>query len=259
MPPGTFHFAGVTLLVTHYNRSGSLARLLDTFRGLGCSFEDTVISDDGSHAEHLQRVEELQKEYGFRLITGPVNKGLGHNLNKGQDAVKTPFTLYVQEDFVPLAAFPPRLTHALGLMRERPGLDITRFYAYFRYPYLKAESGGFSSMRFKLWYPGYRKFYMYSDHPHLRRCDFTKKFGRYAEGVKGDITEYRMMMSFLQKKGRGLFYDDFKSLFDQRNDAAEPSTMKRNYWRESGHFLVSGLRHFYRHVKFNLDYLLRSF
>src|SRR5690606_39124240 len=126
-----------------------------------------------------------------------VNKGLGNNINKGQDAVHTPFTLYVQEDFVPMDIFPDKFSVALQMMRERPELDLARFYAYFKYPYLRPLRDGFSAMRFNWWLPGYLKFYMYSDHPHLRRDNFFGRFGRYTEGVKGDVTEYRMMMSFL--------------------------------------------------------------
>jgi glycosyltransferase involved in cell wall biosynthesis len=254
-----YSFPGVTLLITHYNRTGSLERLLASFRELGCSFEEIVVSDDGSRPEHQEKLQLLEGEYGYRLVTGPVNMGLGHNLNKGQEAVRTPLTLYVQEDFVPLPAFPGRLAEALRMMEARPELDIVRFYAYFRYPYLRSVGQGVSEMRFRLWLPGYLKFYMYSDHPHLRRSNFLQRFGRYTEGVKGDVTEYRMMMSFLQQRGRGLFYEDYKGLFDQRNSAAEPSTMKRNFWRESDNPLVTGMRHLYRHLRFNFDFLFRRF
>jgi len=257
--PATYHFPEVTLLVTHYNRSSSLERLLAAFRGLDCRFGDIVVSDDGSRPEHMEKVQALQEAYGFRLVTTPVNKGLGNNLNKGQNAVQTPLTLYVQEDFTPAAVFPGHFKDALALMQRRPELDIIRFYAYFRYPYLRPAAQGFAEMRFRLWYPGYRKFYMYSDHPHLRRSGFLRKFGSYAEGVKGDVTEYRMMISFLRHKGKGLFYEDYKSLFEQRNSADEPSTMKRDYWRESGNPLVTALRHLYRHVRFNYDLLFISF
>ena len=46
-------FPGVTLLVTVYNRSRSLDRLLDAFKQLNCHFGDIVVSDDGSKPEHL--------------------------------------------------------------------------------------------------------------------------------------------------------------------------------------------------------------
>lgn len=56
------------------------------------------------------------------------------------------------------------------------------------------------------------------------------------EGRKGDVTEYGMMMSFLKNNGKAVFYKDYKDLFLQKNSEAEPSTMKRNVWRESDHF-----------------------
>src|SRR5581483_2813921 len=96
-----YSFPGVTLLITVYNRSRSLERLLAAFKQLHCRFDDIVVSDDGSSPEHISRIKALQSVYPFRLITAPKNGGLGQNINKGQDAISTPYTLYVQEDFVP--------------------------------------------------------------------------------------------------------------------------------------------------------------
>lgn len=248
------HFKGITLLITHYNRSSSLERLLKTFQTLGCSFEDIVVSDDGSRKEHLDYIQTIQPVYNFRLITTPVNKGLGNNINKGQDAVKTPYTLYVQEDFVPLPQFTTSFPTAVSLLEQRNDIDLVRFYAYFKYPYLKPIKEGFSEMIFKPWYTGYKKFYYYSDHPHLRRSNFFEKFGRYPEGLKVEATEYKMMMSVLKHKGRALYYDDYTGLFDQLNSSAEPSTVKRNFWRESGNPLITLARHTYRYLRFNADY-----
>lgn len=254
-----YFFKDVTLLITHYNRSNSLERLLLAFRKLDISFEAIVVSDDGSKPEHLEKLKSYEQTYGITLVTTPQNKGLGNNINKGQDAVKTPYTLYVQEDFDPFPIFATKFANALELFRKDESLDIIRFYAYFKYPYLKPIAHGFSEMYFNILYPGYKKFYQYSDHPHLRRTTFLQKFGRYTEGVKGDVTEYNMMMSFLQHKGKGLFYEDFKGLFDQINTSDEPSTMKRNFWRESNNPAVWFARQLYRHYKMNKDYLLRKF
>ena len=250
-----YTFPDVTLLVTHYNRSLSLERLLLSFENLNCRFKEIVVSDDGSQKLHLDYLQSIQSRHHFSLVTTPVNKGLGNNINKGQDAVSSPFTLYVQEDFVPKLIFPASLEHALKILEERPEMDMARFYAYFQYPYLKSIRNGYSEIKFNILFPGYKKFYIYSDHPHLRRSTFFTKFGRYREGVKGDITEYAMMMSFLQKKGRAIYYDHFNDLFDQVNSEEEPSTMKRNFLRESNGFLMIGARNVYRHLKFNFDYL----
>lgn len=256
--PSPRYFKGVTLLVTHYKRSSSLERLLKSFSRLNVAFESIVVSDDGSPAEHLNAITALKNEYLFDLITTPQNRGLGNNLNKGQDAVKTPYTLYVQEDFVPTDQFPDRLQDALSFMEADASFDIVRFYAYFKYPSLKPYKNGFSEMLFKplTFLSSYRKFYAYSDHPHLRRSNFFGKFGRYREGVKGDVTEYKMMMSFLKKRGKGLFYDSFQSLFDQMNSSEEPSTMTRRSYKNTTNKLVSFVRHVFRHVKFNINYYL---
>jgi glycosyltransferase involved in cell wall biosynthesis len=249
------HFEDVTLLVTHYNRSRSLERLLQSFRNLQISFGGIVVSDDGSKPEHLDYLRSLEQPMGFTLVTTPQNKGLGNNINKGQDAVKTPYTLYVQEDFDPQQAFAEHFPNGLQILKGREDVDIVRFYAYTYYPYLKPLGNGFSEMQFGLWKPGYMKFYMYSDHPHLRRTSFFSKFGRYAEGKKVEKTEYLMMMSFLRKKGKAVIYEHKDDLFVQKNSSAEPSTVRRNFWRESGGFVMTNLRHLYRHLKFNFDYL----
>ena len=227
-----FQFDDVTLLITHYNRSSSLERLLSTLKKLDCRFGDIVVSDDGSKSEHLEKIKSLHGSYVFRLITTPVNKGLGNNINKGQDAVTTPYTLYVQEDFEPSDIFPEHFKDALQFMNEDKGLDIVRFYAYFIYPTLKPYGKGFSEMKYSALNLNHLKFYFYSDHPHLRRSNFLEKFGRYPEGIKGDLTEYKMAISFLQKKGRGLFYNKFTELFYQKNSNDEPSTMSRPNWRK---------------------------
>jgi glycosyltransferase involved in cell wall biosynthesis len=248
-----FFFEDVTLLITHYNRSFSLERLLKTFVGLNCTFEDIVVSDDCSKPEHAEKLKALQEEFGFRLITTTKNGGLGNNINKGNDNVKTSLVLYVQEDFVPKPAFPERLMDGIQFMKEMPELDMVRFYAYFKYPYLKPFKKGFSEMLFKPWYPSYLKFYYYSDHPHLRRTSFFEKFGRFAEGVNVEVGEYRMMMSFLKNKGKGLFYDDYQSLLEPKNTSQEPSTFKRNFLRETPNPVITLIRHLYRHIKFNYD------
>lgn len=250
-------FENISLLITHYNRPGSLERLLNSFEELNCSFGEIVVSDDGSQPDNLKQLQQLQKKYGYKLITTPINKGLGNNINKGQRAVTKPYTLYVQEDFVPKEIFPDKLLRSAQFMVDDESLDMVRYYAYQKFPFLKPFSDGFSWMIFNPWdiFSTYNKYYMYSDHPHLRRSDFLDKFGDYKEGVNVEKAEYSMMMSFLKTKGKGLFYEDFKSLFDQKNSEDEPSTFKRN-WKRHPNFFIGLVRHFYRHVKFNKNYWL---
>lgn len=253
--PAPTQFSAITLLVTHYNRSQSLQRLLQAFQDQQIVFGDIVVSDDGSKPEHISKLQQLSNQYNFRLVTTPKNKGLGNNINKGQDAVNTPYTLYVQEDFDPATDYAIHLSDALSIMNERADVDMVRFYAYFRYPYLKPYRNGFSEMVFKIWYPGYRKFHVYSDHPHLRRTSFFTKFGRYAEGIKGDRTEFLMNLSFIKKKGKAMFYEDYKGLFDQINSNDEPSTMKRSDLRQSSNPAIVLGRALYRNVKHTWEVL----
>ncbi|GAB4025510.1 glycosyltransferase [Spirosoma koreense] len=249
----TYTFPEVTLLVTHYNRSTSLENLLLSFKRLNCTFGDIVVSDDGSQEKHIDYMKNLQTEYDFRLITTPKNKGLGNNINKGQDAVQTPYTLYIQEDFEPAPEFPGHFVEALDLLKKHSEFDIVRFYAYLRYPYLKPFTNAFSEMYIPAWATNYNKIYYYSDHPHLRRSTFFERFGRYAEGIHPDKTEYRMSVAFIQNKGRGLFYNDFQHLFYQKNSEDEPSTISRKKWSVSGNPLLVFIRDIYKQIKFNRD------
>jgi len=241
-------FDDVSLMITHYNRSRSLERLLSELKKANCSFNTIIVSDDSSAAEHIEYINTLHAEYDFELLTGPVNKGLGNNLNKGQDAVKTPYTLYIQEDFIPLENFATHLKNGLSLLKEREDFDMVRFYAYSKYPYLKEYKYGFSEMLFKWWYPGLDKFAYYSDHPHLRRSTFFQKFGRYLEGTSGDKTEFSMMMSFIKHGGKAFFYEKHKSVLEQANSESEPSTMTRDKWRNSDNFFIRHIRTLYRYA-----------
>lgn len=248
-------FKGITLLVTHYNRSQSLERLLKSFANQRIFFGGIVVSDDGSNPEHIAYLESIKGQYNFTLVTTPSNAGLGNNINKGQDAVNTPYTLYVQEDFDPVPGYKLHLKDALEIMEDRKDVDMVRFYAYFKYPFLKPFRDGYSEMLFKIWYPGHRKFHCYSDHPHLRRSTFFEKFGRYREGMKGDRTEFLMALSFLKNKGKAMFYENFKGLFNQLNSADEPSTMTRSNFRQSSNPLISVGRTIYRNVKHTAELL----
>lgn len=247
------YFPKTTLLITHYNRSASLENLLKSFNQIGCEFGDIVVSDDGSSEKHIEWLINLQQKYNFRLIKAIKNGGLGSNINKGQDAVTTEYTLYIQEDFEPTDNFLEYFTYAQKFMEEDIELDIIKFYAYYNYPYLKDYQKGFSKMYIPRFATDYTKIYAYSDHPHLRRSNFLKKFGRYPDGLKGDVTEYKMCISFLQNKGRGLFFNKFDSLFIQKNSEEEPSTMKRENWKFSKNLIISFGRYLYRSVKYNYD------
>lgn len=248
-----FYFPEVTLLITHYNRSQSLERLLETCSLYSYKFEDIVVSDDCSNQEHSAYLRNLEQRFPFRLITSSKNKGLANNLNKGQDAVNTTYTLYVQEDFIPTKIFGTHFQDALRLMKENQSLDIIRFYSYLKYPYLKPFKNGYSEMVIKPYGTDYHKIYFYSDHPHLRKSTFLEKFGRYKEGIKGDRTEYWMCISVMQNRAKGLFFDNYKSLFVQYNTTSEPSTMTRINWTQSNMVFIKTLRNVYRMLRYNYD------
>lgn len=249
-------FPQITLLITHFNRSRSLENLLKSFRDLDCEFGDIVVSDDGSHKDHLQYINTLKEEYPIKIIGTFKNKGLGNNINKGQEAVTTPYTLYVQEDFQPLQIFPGKLESSLRFLENNSKLDIVRFWSYYPYPYLKPFSDGFSEMYIKPLAANYSKIYCYGDTPHLRRSNFLERFGKYAEGIAGDRTEYKMCISFIQNRGKGLFYNDCQSLFIHENSTEEPSTMHRVSWKQGNNFFLRILRGFYRQIKYNYDILM---
>lgn len=260
MADQTYYFKDVTLLVTHYNRSKSLERLLKSFKELNCKFGDIVVSDDGSKPQHLSYIQTLHDTYDFRLITTPVNRGLGNNINKGQDAVTTPFTLYVQEDFTPKVVFPEHFSNAYHIMQEDHKWDLICLYSYTMYPYLKPYKHGFSEKILHLspFYTKNLKFFYYSDHPHLRKSDFLTKFGRYAEGVNVDKTEMQMSLAFMKNKGTCLFYDDHYGMLTQENSAEEPSTANfRKTLKDNGSFPILVAKWLYAKYKFvKLNYQL---
>jgi glycosyltransferase involved in cell wall biosynthesis len=253
-------FNNVTLLITHYNRSHSLERLLRAFKESGSSFQDIVISDDGSKQEHIDHINSLKEHYNFRLITTAKNRGLGNNINKGQDAVNTEYVLYVQEDFVPLQPFTEYFSKGLAIMEEDKTVDTVRFYSYLNYPKLVPVKDGFSQMVFDPLSFDLDKVPMYSDHPHLRRKSFFDKFGRYAENKSGDKTEYDMMISFLRNKGKGYLFADYKALLEPINSSSEPSTMleTRNFWRNNNSYVLRNVRAVYRWLLFNYSYYLKK-
>jgi len=260
MVKNNYHFDNVTLLVTHYNRSKSLERLLDNFQKVNCSFSQIVVSDDGSKAEHLSYIQDLRKKYDFDLITTPKNKGLGNNINKGQDAVTAPFTLYVQEDFIPLPGCEVPLKDAVDIMNSED-FDTIRFYSYLEYTHKEYFRNGFSKMIFNHASTNLDKFPLYSDHPHLRRSNFFEKFGRYSEMKNPEKTEFDMMISYLQHNGKGLLYDDYKGVFEQINTSTEPSTMHadRQSWRERDNFFVNTAKYVYRFILFNYSLYFKKY
>jgi glycosyltransferase involved in cell wall biosynthesis len=256
----SYHFADTSLLITVYNRPDSLERQLKAWIQYGVSFGEIIVSDDCSPSPNGEKIKEMADVYGFKLITTPVNKGLGNNLNKGQKAVSLPLTLYVQEDFVPDETIGNILTNAHEILDERPDFDMVRFYAYFEYPYMKPLREGFSEMDFNPWYSGTKKFYFYSDHPHLRRSNFLQKFGKYQEGIKSDATEYRMMINYLQRKGKAAYYNNHWGAFEQKNSSDEPSTINtRVAWRMSNHIFIAFLRSVHQYIKFYKDYWFSNF
>jgi glycosyltransferase involved in cell wall biosynthesis len=251
------HFESVSLLITHYNRSKSLERLLDHYAKLNVSFNEIIVSDDGSKPEHLDYIKKLEDTFDFKLVTTPKNSGLGNNINKGQDAATSKYVLYVQEDFIPLASFVKNFKNGLSIIEGDNEVDVVRFYAYSKFPFLKSFKNGFSEMLFKPLSANIDQITMYSDHPHLKRKNFFEKFGRYPEMKNPEKTEYGMMVSFLKKKGKAYIFDDFKSVFEQINSSSEPSTMQRNYWRNTNGFPISFARIMYRHLKFNYMYYFK--
>lgn len=252
------HFEEVTLLITHYNRSKSLERLLTHFVELGITFHTIIVSDDCSNVEHLSYLEILKGQFNFQLVTTTKNGGLGNNINKGQDLVKTNYTLYVQEDFFPLPTFKTHFKNGYDIMEESKDIDTVRFYSYLNYPNLKPYKFGFSEMVFDKWSFDLDKVPLYSDHPHLRRSNFMKKFGRYPENKNPEKTEYDMMISFLRNNGRGMLFQDYKAIFGQGNSAAEPSTVNRKFWRNTDNMLIRVFVQAYRHLLFNYRLFIKK-
>lgn len=61
------------------------------------------------------------------------------------------------------------------------------------------------------------------------------------------------MMKVLSVGVKTYFYEDFKALIEQENSDIEPSTVKRDFWRNNENILISVIRHTYRYLRFNID------
>ena len=252
-------FSEISLLITHYNRSLSLERLLKAFEDKNIRFNEIIVSDDCSKTEHLNYLEQLKSRYGIKLVLAPKNGGLANNINKGQRAVTSPYTLYVQEDFIPTGKFYQSLIDGLNLIKADPEIDLVRFYAYRKHPYLKPVKNEFAEMEFHFFRPNTAQFNCYSDHPHLRRTSFLEKFGNYKEGLKSDRAEFKMVISFLKHHGKALIHNDYREIFNQENSAEEPSQVPRKKLRKhiqtTDSFMITAIRTVYRNIKYRLDYL----
>ncbi len=246
-------FPSVTLLITHYNRTVSLERLLRKFENNAITFGEIVVSDDGSSPENQEALRSLSGIFRFRLLLSTTNKGLGHNLNRGQDAVRTPYTLYVQEDFLPEEKFTEILNESVALLDRDKDLDLVRYFANFEFPYFRPFNAHFNQLFAPTFGRDYHKIYVYSDNPHLRRSSFLQKFGRYRENIPGDRTEYYMCISFIRRKGKAILYQQIHGLFTHVNFPAEPSTMSRKGWRYRGGPLLDLAKRIYRQIRYNVD------
>ncbi len=223
-------FPSITLLITHFNRSKSLARLLGVLKQNEIIFAEVIVSDGGSNIKHLEAAKVLQAEHNFTLLTTDVNLGLGNSINVGQDKANTPYIVYIQEDFVPKPALFEALSNGLDIMEKEKQWDVVRFYSFpwAKFPYSKPYKKGFSELLFSLnpWYSNHLKFYVYSDHPHLKRKTFADKFGRYVETIDSDFTENSMCRTFLKKNGRALYYNNSHDLFEHVNSSEEPGLFR---------------------------------
>lgn len=246
----------ITLLITHYNRTVSLERLLLSIEKLDIAFAEIIVSDDGSDAAHLLYLKQLQEMYKFNLVTSEKNKGLAANINKGQRAASTPYVLYVQEDFEITPLFKTVLPESLAMMKTDKDLDLVRFFAHFRYPYLQPYVGDFEEVAIPALAFDYNKIYAYSDTPHLRRASFEQKFGAYREDLRADRMEYRMCISFIVNKGRCVINRHYASLFMHENLSLEPSTATRPFRQSSKEFVIRVMRYWYRQLKYNWDLLV---
>ncbi|BAV08358.1 hypothetical protein FLA_4394 [Filimonas lacunae] len=250
-------YKNITLLITHYNRTVSLERLLHSIQQLNIFFAEIIVSDDGSDTGHIRLLHALQQKYPFRLITTAKNQGLGANINKGQRAVVTPYILYVQEDFEIAPLFITTLKEAYDIMETDTGLDLVRFFAHFRYPYLKPYNNNFEEVAIPALATDYNKIYSYSDTPHLRRATFEQKFGPYREDLASDRMEYRMCISFIVNGGRCIISNYFSSLFIHDNLAVEPSTAVRPPRQRSRAMIIAVARFWFRQLRYNWD-LIRT-
>ena len=188
----------ISILITHYNRLTALETCLLAFKDLGLTNVEYVVTDDGSKAIIQEKLKTIDVD---RLILSPVNTGLASNINRGLAACKGDYILYCQEDFIPQDEFCDYLVEALKLLSANK-VEMCRFTANYKFPYLKSLSEKFSLIPKFSWKNFHYNAFQYSDHPYITTKNFFEQYGRFLENVSGPYGENEFAIRIMKSNAR---------------------------------------------------------
>lgn len=177
----------LSVLFVTYNRSDLLEIAYSSIQermDFGALRVEYVVADDGSDPAHICVLQRLH--FDARILW-PVNSGLGANCNRGLAESRGDYILQIQDDCEFVG---PRtlLATSLEIMQTDPEVGIIQLtnqtpdvphdvrHLADGTPYLVFVNDGQQHKRDC----GARP---YSDQPHLKRKQFTRDVGQYAEGV----------------------------------------------------------------------------
>ncbi len=132
---------------------------------------------DPASTWHGEELEAFCRQESIRLTWHEGPASLGAGMNAAVASTAAPLVFLVQDDFE--LREPLDLAPGATLLLSRPEVDLVR-YSYPQHLGCKFVEGGEID--------GFRRFdlhgpWPYGDEPHLRRRDFTKKFGTYKEDI----------------------------------------------------------------------------
>ena len=187
------HDIDLSVLFISFNRSDLLEISFRSLReradlcGLRVEF---VVSDDASQEPHAVRVRVLPFDIH---VSESVNKGLGHNCNKGLRAARGAYILQIQDD-CEYVGTPAAVLQAVQILREDEEIGIVQLTRQTpNVPHVVRHLG--DGTRYVVFTndgvakrrpSGSRP---YSDQPHLKRREFCDAIGPYREGVPMTVME----------------------------------------------------------------------
>lgn len=177
----------ISVLLVTYNRSDMLERTVHFLReraDLDGLIVEYVITDDASEPAHLDRVLSLAAD---THVTSPVNRGLGHNCNKGIAACAGKLIFQLQDDWEFLGPADVLKT-AMRILDADPEIGVVQLIdAVPDLPHeLRTLADGIAYRVFANDGLSQRRpsgARPYSDQPHVKHRQFIHDIGPYQEGV----------------------------------------------------------------------------
>ncbi|WP_417558566.1 glycosyltransferase family 2 protein [Mesoflavibacter zeaxanthinifaciens] len=189
----------LSILITHYGRPDSIVECLERIRALDLSMPfEIIVSDDGSDSKTQQFLKTLKID---TLLLSEENKGLASNLNKGLNACRGNYILYIQEDFLVQENFVDVIEESFNLLKDGT-LDMIRYCANYRFKHLIPITKNINKIpRFSLQNFNINTF-QYSDNPFMTTPSFFARFGYFLEDTSGGYGETEYAIRILNSSAK---------------------------------------------------------